>query len=57
MLKYLYKQKKGQLMPKSEMFKVTYIREDGVMSVSAIDSRDLFKFGLEYPIVLVESFK
>jgi hypothetical protein len=43
-------------MPKSEMFKVTYLL-DGVMTVSAVDTRDLFKFGLEYPIIMVESFK
>ena len=43
-------------MPKSEMLKVTFLL-DGVMTVSAVDTRDLFKFGLEYPIILVESFK
>jgi hypothetical protein len=38
------------------MFKVTYLR-DGVMTVSAVDTRDLFKFGLEHTIIMVESFK
>jgi hypothetical protein len=42
-------------MPKSEMFKVTFLR-DGVETVSAVDTRDLFKFGLEYPILSIESF-
>lgn len=37
------------------MLKVTWIHE-GKMVVSAVDYRDLFKFGLENAIVMVESF-
>lgn len=37
------------------MLKVTYLF-DGKMVVSAVDPRDMFKFGQENVIIMVESF-